>query len=105
MRDLSLKGKRTVINILAAACLWYPAYVYHMPDWAIQNSTMRYGLFSGETKRTQSNVTLPCCRLTKGGGGEGGLQIMDLVKSPKLLRCLRLPGFLMRTVLASSSTS
>ena len=32
MRDLSLKGKKTVINILAAACLWYPAYVYHIPD-------------------------------------------------------------------------
>ena len=31
MRDLSLKGKRTVINILGAACLWYPAYVYHIP--------------------------------------------------------------------------
>ena len=33
IRDLSLKGKKTSINILAAACLWYPAYVYHLPDW------------------------------------------------------------------------
>ena len=37
MRDLSLKGKKTVINILAAACLWYPAYVYHLPDWALKS--------------------------------------------------------------------
>ena len=36
MPDLSLKGKRTVINILAAACLWYPAYVCHIPDWAMK---------------------------------------------------------------------
>ena len=28
------KRKKTVINILAATCLWYPAYVYHLPDWA-----------------------------------------------------------------------
>ena len=39
MRDLSLKGKKTVINILAAACLWYPAYVYHIPDWALKKLT------------------------------------------------------------------
>ena len=37
MRDLSLKGKKTVINILATACLWYSAYVYHIPDWALKN--------------------------------------------------------------------
>ena len=36
MRDLSLKGEKTVINILAAAYLWYPAYVYHIPDWALK---------------------------------------------------------------------
>ena len=46
MRDLSLKGKRTVINILAAACLWYPAYVYHIPDWEkkTQPRTMDFSL-------------------------------------------------------------
>ena len=31
-----LKGKKTGINILAVACLWYPAYVYHLPDWALK---------------------------------------------------------------------
>ena len=36
MRDLYLAGKKTVINILAAACLWYAAYVYHIPDWALK---------------------------------------------------------------------
>ena len=26
------KREKTVINILATACLLYPAYVYHIPD-------------------------------------------------------------------------
>ena len=28
--------EKTVINILAVACLWYPVYVYHPPDRALK---------------------------------------------------------------------
>ena len=37
IRDLSSKGKKTVINILADARFWYPEYVYHIQDRALKS--------------------------------------------------------------------
>ena len=83
MRDLSLKGKTTVINILTAACLWYPAYVYHIPAWALKKLNEALWTFLWGNKGDQSNGALPCYRMTWVGSG-----FWTWRRSPKLLNVL-----------------
>ena len=99
MRDLSLKGKKTVINILAAACLWYSAYVYHIPDWAIKelNDALWTFLWGNKMDPVKRDIAVLSFDMA-------GLQIVDPEKSHRLLRCLGLPGCLMTTALPNSST-
>ena len=81
MRDLSLKGKKTVINFLAAACLWYPAYVYHLPDWALKKLNEALWTFLWGSKKDpvkRAVVKLPY--------EMGGLQIVDLEKKSKAIK-------------------
>ena len=81
MRDLSLKGKKTVINILAAACLWYPAYVYHLPDWALKKLNEALWSFLWGSKKDpvkRAVVKLPF--------ELGGLQIVDLEKKSQAIK-------------------
>ena len=78
MRDLSLKGKKTVINILAAACLWY---VYHLPDWALKKLNEALWTFLWGSKKDpvkQAAVKLPF--------ELGGLQIVDLEKKSQAIK-------------------
>ena len=80
VRDLSLKGKKTIINILAA-CLWYSAYVYHLPDWALKKLNEALWTFLWGSKKDlveRAVVKLPF--------EMGGLQIVDLEKSLRLLK-------------------
>ena len=81
MRHLSLKGKKTVVNILATACLWYPAYVCHVLDWALKKLNEALWTFLWGSKKDpvkRAIVKLPF--------EMGGLQIVDLEKSLRLLK-------------------
>ena len=81
MRDLSLKGKKTVINILAAACLWYSAYVYHIPEWTLKKLnealwTFLWGSKKDPVKRAVAKLPFEM----------GGLQIVDLEKKSQAIK-------------------
>ena len=81
MQDLSLKGKKTVINILAAVCLWYPAYVYHLPDRALKKLNEALWTFLWGSKKDpvkRAVVKLPF--------EIGGLQIVDLEKTSQAIK-------------------
>ena len=81
MRDLSLKGKKTVINILAAACLWYPAYVYHIPDWATKKFSDALWTFLWGNKKDPDKHDIAMLPF-----GMGGHQTVDLEKKPEAIK-------------------
>ena len=81
MRDLSLNGKKTVINILAATCLWSPAYVYHLLDWALKRSNEALWSFLWRS------IKDPVKRVVVKLPFElGGLQIVDLEKKSQAIK-------------------
>ena len=70
-----------MINILAAACLWYPAYVYHLPDWALKKLNEALWSFLWGSKKDpvkRAVVKLPF--------ELGGLQIVDLEKKSQAIK-------------------
>ena len=81
MRDLSLKGKKTVINILAAACLWYPSYVYHLPDWGLKRLNEALWTFLWGNKRDPVKHDI-----AKLPYDMGGLQIVDLERKSQAIK-------------------
>lgn len=81
MRDLSLQGKKTVINILAAACLWYTAYVYPIPDYAISELNNEiWEFFWGSKNGRVKNAVV---KLPPDKGGYG---VLDLKKKSEALQ-------------------
>ena len=81
MRDLSLRAKRTVINILAAACLWYPAYVYHIPNWAIKKLDDALSIFLWGNKKDPVKHEIAILPFDTGG-----LRIVDLEKKSQAIK-------------------
>ena len=81
MRDLSLKGKKTVINILATACLWYPAHVYHIPDWALKTLNEALWTFLCGNKRDPVKRDIAMLPYEMGG-----LRIVDLEKKSQAIK-------------------
>ena len=81
MRDLSLKGKKTVINILAAVCLWYPAYVYHIPEWALNKLNEALWTFLWGSKKDPVKPAV-----AKLPFEMGGLQIVDQEKKSQTIQ-------------------
>ena len=80
-RDLSLQGKKVVINILAAACLWYTAYIYHIPQWALKRLEEALWTFfwNGPSNPVKREVVrLPI--------DMGGYDVVDLKKKSKALQ-------------------
>ena len=75
------KRKNTVINILAAACLWYPAYVYHLPDWALKKVNEALWTFLWESKKDPVKQAV-----VKLSFKMGGPQIVDLGKTFKAIK-------------------
>ena len=80
-RPLLKRKKKTVINILAAACLWYPAYVYHIPDWAIQKLNEALWAFLWGSKKDPVKRDVAMLPFDKGG-----LQIVDLEKIAQAIK-------------------
>ena len=81
MRDLSFKGKRTVINILAAACLWYHAFVYHIPQWAIKKLKEALWTFLWGNKKDPVRRDIAVLPFDMGG-----LRIVDLEKKSQAIK-------------------
>ena len=81
MRDFSLKGRKTVINILAVACLWYPAYVYHIPDCALKKLNEALWTFLWGSKKDPVKRAI-----VKLSFEMGGLQIVDLEKKSQAIK-------------------
>ena len=75
-----LKREKTVINILEAACLWYPVYVYHIPDWAIQKYNEVLWAFFWGSKKDPVKRDIAMLPFEKGG-----LQIVDLEKKAQAI--------------------
>ena len=75
------KRQKTVINILAAACLWYPVYVYHIPDWALTklNEALRTFLWANKRDPVKRDIARLPYEM-------GGLQIVDLEKKSQAIK-------------------
>ena len=80
-RDLSLQRKKVVINILAAACLWYTAYIYHIPQWALKR--LKEALWTFFRNGPSNPVKREVVRLPID---KGGYEVVDLKKNSKALQ-------------------
>ena len=74
-------GKKIVINILAAACLWYTAYIYHIPQWALKR--LKEALWTFFLERSKQSSQERICETTSR---EGGYDVVDLKKKSKALQ-------------------
>ena len=67
--------------MLAAAWLWYPAYVYHIPDWATKklNEALWTFLWGNKKDPVKRDIAMLPYDM-------GGLQIVDLEKKSQVIK-------------------
>ena len=70
-----------MINTLAAACLWYTAYIYHIPQWALRR--LEEALWTFFWNGPNNPVKRELVRLPVE---DGGYDVVDIKKKSKAIQ-------------------